>query len=167
MMAAIYEDAGTADVFDIPNGDATDDTFHLPCSDRIYMYYVDAEGTDYAAYEAALTSGDTAAADDMWGMVYNRPFVRIVGVARPCGARLQQRRFATGRVDQCLAGVLPQVGPGGRRAVPRGTARRSRRQHCYSTRGGGMGSPNTHLHGAAAGGGVPGVSRPGKQGARE
>ncbi len=80
MMACLYEDGGTPDVWDIPNGDAVENVWGLPCSDRIYFYYVDNAANGYADFAAACDAGDFASADNMWGMVYSRPLGRLVVV---------------------------------------------------------------------------------------
>jgi hypothetical protein len=78
MMPMLYEAGGTVELFDMPNGDEVDAYFGLPCSDRIYMYYIDDGTNDYDSFAAALEAGDTGAADYMWGMTYARPYARIV-----------------------------------------------------------------------------------------
>jgi hypothetical protein len=78
MVPCLYEAGGTADVFDLPNGDEVDGTYGYPCSDRIYMYYADGEPSGYAAYAAACDAGDFATANNLWGMTYDRSFARIV-----------------------------------------------------------------------------------------
>ncbi len=78
MIPVLYEDGGTPNVWDIPNGNAKDKVFGLPCSDRIYFYYVDNAPNGYADLKAACDKGDFKAADNMWGMVYNRPLGRLV-----------------------------------------------------------------------------------------
>ena len=78
MAPVTYSAGGTPELFDMPNGDEVDSYFGLPCSDRIYFYYIDDGVNNYDSYAAALEAGDTGAADYMWGMTYARPYARIV-----------------------------------------------------------------------------------------
>jgi len=121
MVAVLYEAGGTADVFDFPNGEEVDARFGLPCSDRIYMYYADGAPGGYADFAAALDAGNTAAADNMWGMVYDRSFARIVLARNDGGTGLPVNgtviRFVTNKPNSAAdefafstAGFQPKSG---------------------------------------------------------